>query len=201
MDTTEFALEVADELVEGARPRDIVDTHCGDEAPPTPLAEVEWVRELLYDGFNAEIDRIADELADIDRQLTVTPESSPELWSKRHDLTENRDAILRGFDLLVSVPHTVGTSDDELPLEFFGWRMAHVSSRRGKVQRWTELRLYRTLNHRWVCEEVGVSRVPGEVARRTVDDVDTDFHVVQFFGDGPLAASIYENLGLLSPQN
>lgn len=57
-------------------------------------------------------------------------------------------------------------------LEFVGDVIADVSSRDEYPDspRWTEIRIYRTADERWVVEQVGRSVLPGEVDRVTAHE-------------------------------
>lgn len=66
------------------------------------------------------------------------------------------------------------TGDVDLLVE--GRLLAEGDSWRQGSERWTEIRIYRTVTDRWVTEMVGRSTVRGETDRRTVvvhDDVST----------------------------
>lgn len=192
---TDEAITIADHLLAGDHPVDIPGELLDEPDAPTPMAQIRAIERQLTEALDDECMHIRSRLEAIDGELAT--DEAPELWKSRHELTQNRDHLFSALDCLLSVAQSIPCSDEE-SLQFYGWKCAEVSSRRGKVQRWTELRLHRTLNHQWVCEEVGVSRVPGEVDRRKVDVVDTDFHVTRFFGDGPLSEPIYEAVGIVS---
>lgn len=98
------------------------------------------------------------------------------------------------------------------PLVFTGVLLAEVSTRHRR-ERWTELRLYRTIRSTvggdavetagtytpsegsYVCEQVGRSQIEGEIDRtqawpcRTFDDIR------EALGDGPLARELYLQAG------
>lgn len=60
----------------------------------------------------------------------------------------------------------------DVDLEFDGEMLAEESTHdpaAGDLQRWQEVRIYRTSSGRWVVERTGKSSHPGEVDRPTVD--------------------------------
>lgn len=193
--SSENALHIAEEIISGTPVYEMPAKYLHDPEPPTPLALIDQVEGILHDGLNVEHAKIEDELAQLEFQLQKAENAA--LLEKRARLTASRGQLFRGLDLMVSTPQVVKRSD-EPTLSFYGWSVADVSSQRGKAQRWVELRLYRTLEGRWVCEELRVSKKKGETDIPRVDVVDTDRDVVGFFGDGQLSQDIYMQAGIVT---
>lgn len=93
--------------------------------------------------------------------------------------------------------------DNERAIKFTGEKIAGTSSSPDRAMgsnyigpvggRWTELRLYRTKDRKYICEEVGHTQWRGERDRRSgavCDDVNC---VTKFFGHGWLANALYAN--------
>jgi hypothetical protein len=52
----------------------------------------------------------------------------------------------------------------QVPVEFTGWLLAEVSSEHDQPgkDRWSETRIYKTTTGKWIVEQQGRTRVPGE---------------------------------------
>ena len=88
--------------------------------------------------------------------------------------------------------------DDRAGLEIeVGDLLAKVSGRRGKKPRWTELRLWRTLDGLYAIEKVGRSMVIGERDRLTAWICGDLAHVRQSAGKGPLSWRLLQRAGIL----
>lgn len=160
-----------------------------------PLDDVaQAIADRLYD----EEDEIAESLMALETEILLAPESQRDsLREERDELTKTRDLLRRILDHLDAVPCFVERTD-ATALAFRGRLVGEVSSRRGKVTRWTELRLYRTEDGRYIAEEVGETTNPGEVARRRVAVLANDEKVVGFFGFGSLSRPLYDQAGIVA---
>lgn len=71
----------------------------------------------------------------------------------------------------------------QVPLNFEGWLLAETSSRKtwkwDKAQRWSEVRIWRTVSDQWVVETAGMSDHPGEDIRQRVTVTDTPDGVLE----------------------
>ena len=198
---TDNARTIASRILDGANPYEIPDTLLTDRyqsaPPPTPMARIRALEECLKEALNIEHARIENDLLVIDQKLLDEP--SDELWTNRHELTSRRNHLFDALDYLLAVEqHVRRDENDKLPLSFHGWKCAEASGQRGKKPRWADIALYRTLDHKWVCQRIGRTRMPGEETRYEGAQVDTDWHVAQFFGGGPLSQSLYAALGIVS---
>ena len=84
--------------------------------------------------------------------------------------------------------------DRDRPLTFVGNLLAGVSTRHRR-DRWTELRLYRTSDTGYVCEQVGRTLVEGEMDRSRAWPCRDFDEIREALGDGPLARQLYLEAG------
>jgi hypothetical protein len=91
--------------------------------------------------------------------------------------------------------------DNGHDIRFAGERIAHVSSRDAprpkaeKVDRWTDLEIYRTETNRYVAVRYGRTTRKGELEKITAEVFDTAADVILFFGHGWLSKQLYERAG------
>lgn len=64
----------------------------------------------------------------------------------------------------------------------------------GAKQRWTEMKVFKTVSGKYVTQILGFSRVKGEVTRSTVNIADTPSEMQDILGFGYLAKKIYAEL-------
>jgi len=94
--------------------------------------------------------------------------------------------------------------DKGLDLRFSGELIAEASSSAnnassqysGQTGRWTTLRLYRTAGGKFVCQSIGHTIWEGEHNRYSAAVCATDGEVIEFFGTGWLAKSLYGDAGI-----
>lgn len=88
--------------------------------------------------------------------------------------------------------------DNAPDLQFDGKILGVVSSRTpsAKIDRWTELYLYRTRAKKYVCIELGLSTVLNERPRCKTAVCTTHNGVIEFFGQGWLAKQLYRKAGI-----
>lgn len=98
--------------------------------------------------------------------------------------------------------------DDDLDIKFNGEKIASVSSHDLKAahpnpkgpERWTDLSLYRSEGGKFICEQIGRTRRPGEVDRHSSAIHETEEGVIGFFGTGWLAKKLYKAAGIEAVQ-
>ena len=94
--------------------------------------------------------------------------------------------------------------DNALDLRFNGELIAESSSSAdnargdysGRTGRWTTLRLYVTAGGRYVCQSIGHTIWQGEHDRYSAAVCDSEAEIIQFFGTGWLAKSLYREAGI-----
>lgn len=70
----------------------------------------------------------------------------------------------------------------------------------GIKQRWTEMKVFKTVSGYYVTQILGLSTVKGEVTRSTVEMTDTPEELPNLLGFGDLAKQIYTQLRLMLDQ-
>ena len=88
------------------------------------------------------------------------------------------------------------TRDNLADLQFEGDLVATVSSETAGKTRWTELRVYKTDGGRYICEELGRSKVDGERDFHHVTVVDNEKSIPSVFGGGWLSKLLYGKMQL-----
>lgn len=92
--------------------------------------------------------------------------------------------------------------DNERAIKFTGEKIAGLSSPDRAMgispwdserRCWDELRLYRTKDGKYVCEEIGRAQLRGEDDRRSGTVCDDTDCVIEFFGHGWWANILYAN--------
>lgn len=193
------AYQLADTLIAGTPlpdiPRELVDV----SEEPTLLSQLSKIESVLRRAFNDATSRVEKQIIQLENKYRSNQTAS--LLEQRSELLAPKNRILRGLDHLLSTPtHVVQPQEDAEDFDFYGWLVADVSSQRGKVPRWVELYLYRTLDGQWVAQELRVSTLDGEDGISRLAVVDTDREVAEFFGHGSLAQSIYSQAGIVPPK-
>lgn len=90
--------------------------------------------------------------------------------------------------------------DGGRPLRFKGWRIGRTKNSwdtahpdySGSTGRCQELRLYRTVSGKYVCQRIGYSQWQGERTRYEAEVCADLEAVMAFFGHGRLAKDLYE---------
>ena len=86
-------------------------------------------------------------------------------------------------------------------LSFKGRELAaSTSNPDGIKNRWTELKVFKTVSGRYITQILGFSNIKGEVTRSTVDVADTPEDIPNLLGFGYLAKEIYRQLRLMFDQ-
>tara|TARA_R100000734_G_C3311968_1_gene102901 strand:- start:796 stop:1122 length:327 start_codon:yes stop_codon:yes gene_type:complete len=67
---------------------------------------------------------------------------------------------------------------------------------RKSQDRWTELRLYKTVGGNFICESVGKSRLPNEVDLSKIKVAESEVEVIEFFRESYLSRDLYEQAGI-----
>jgi len=81
--------------------------------------------------------------------------------------------------------------DGEPDMRFEGVQIAEVSSQSEGSQRWTVLRLFRTIGGRFIAVEEGHSVMAHEHTKYKADICETSEEVVNALGYGRLAKALY----------
>lgn len=82
--------------------------------------------------------------------------------------------------------------DDKPNIKFKGKLLGNASSNDKNNNRWTELVLYKTESEKYVCQEIGRTKMTGEVDRFNAFICKNLEEVREFFGHGWLAKRLYE---------
>lgn len=86
-------------------------------------------------------------------------------------------------------------------LTFKGRELAATTSNPdGIKERWTELKVFKTVSGKYVTQILGFSNIKGEVTRSTVDVADNPEDIPNLLGFGNLAKEIYKQLKMMLSQ-
>lgn len=181
---------------------------------------ITYTEGFNYDEFEPDTLTTGTEGMDIIwtiKGVRVVDEEGDELDA--HELADYLDADFKRIDysvLGIEQVTDVGINEnsnmvftleiDNAPsLRFTGERVASAagydnqamgSSSSALYCRWTELELYKTVEGKFICHQVGRTRWIGERDRFSGKVCDTVDEVIDFFGHGWLAKELYEDAGI-----
>lgn len=86
-------------------------------------------------------------------------------------------------------------------ISFKGKELANSTSNPdGVKQRWTEMKVFKTISGKYITQVLGLSKIKGEVTRSTVNIADTPDDIPNILGFGDLAKQIYAKLMIMFNQ-
>ncbi len=196
--TTEIGVEFPGS--ERARIKDEYETY------PTEQGTT-WQGLAITDDDGDDLDE-QDQAAEIEEALEVKGLAAYDLDALLpRIITTDIDIDMK--DLEEALELIILTNDNAPDIRFKGELIAEVSSSAnnasgsysGATGRWTELKLYRTTGGRYVAQSVGHTQWQGEHTRYSTVVCETAADVIDFFGHGWLAKSLYNEADIEDVQD